>query len=96
MPTKKQKGDALDRYADTMKEIAQSFKPTPFPAFTVPEPVRFDRELTRDAEVLANSIMEVLRGHTLETIMAASNIVEQYVSNQGRYYMRPSVPPPPK
>ncbi len=85
MPTKRDnKKTALDNYVERFEKIADKLAPKPidYTQFTKPEPVRFDIKKTSEVNTLASELMVVLNGHTLQEIIAASNIVEQYVKAQ--------------
>jgi hypothetical protein len=86
----------LDKYMDRVEKLAEQFKPLPpidYASFPKPEPIRFVVGKTSDVRVLVIEIMKVLDGHTIEEIIAASNVVEQYVKaqSQGRIVSYPGV-----
>jgi hypothetical protein len=71
----------LDQYTD---KIAEIFKPQPMSEYVTPEPIRFRGENTKAAVSLAWEILAVLEGHTIEEIVNASNVVEQFVIAQSK------------
>jgi hypothetical protein len=77
----------LDKYVEKMAEI---LKPTPMPTYEPikVKPIRFSNIATVSVNALAADILTVLEGHTIEDIVAASNVAEQFVKAQskGQYY----------
>ena len=81
--------DVLDKYLD---KVAKQFGPTAPTSFDYqpPKPVVFQHWTDiAPLEALANEIMDVLSGHTIEDIVNASKIVEVYVAAQskGSYFL---------
>ena len=88
---KTEKDSMLDRYADKMAEV---FKPTPLPPFEPVKPIVFSNDPgTLELNKLVDEILQVLDGHTIEEIVAASTIVERYVVSQGKGQFGVYVPP---
>lgn len=90
MPIKRSrslKEATIDDFKDIMKEGAKEFMPTyplnyvnPIPT----EPIKYSYEESNRISQLAFMIMQQLDRHTIEDIVAASNIVEQYVKAQSK------------
>lgn len=84
--------DMLQKYLDKAAEL---FKPTSMPSYEAPkvEPIKFSLEATRDVGTLVSSILTVLEGHTIQEIMTASNIAEQFVMAQSKGQFFTYMPP---
>lgn len=84
--------DMLQKY---LEKAAELFKPAPVSSYEAPkvEPIKFSLEATRDVGVLVSAILTVLEGHTIQEIVTASNVAEQFVMAQskGQFFMY--VPP---
>jgi hypothetical protein len=84
--------ESLNSYVDKMGEkFKEIFPPTPQPDWSKPlhqEPPVFHATDVCPATDLANRIIGVIDGYTIETIMVASNIVEQHVlaQSRGKYF----------
>ena len=97
MTTKEKKtteaDDMLQKYLDKAAEL---FKPVPVPTYEAPkvEPIRFSNNATKSVNNLAEDILSVLEGHTIEEIVSASNVVEQFVlaQSKGQYFTYSPVP----
>src|ERR1017187_3649114 len=90
--TKAKVDDALDRYGEKMKEVAEMFKPIPITEYKQPEPAKFTINDTLEIGSFVHAIMEVLEGHTIQEIFVASQIVQQYVlaqQGQGGMFISP-------
>jgi hypothetical protein len=84
--------DMLQKYLDKAAEL---FKPTPMPTYEAPkvEPIRFSNKDTVSVNALAADILTVLEGHTIQEIMTASNIAEQFVMAQSKGQFFTYMPP---
>jgi hypothetical protein len=83
--------EVLHGYLDRAEKI---FMPPsqPFPNFVQPEKPKFEKSQISETVInLVGKIIEALDGNTIEDIMLASNIVEQYVGAQNKYSVYPSV-----
>ena len=84
MPKTKKTNKMDDMLQNYLDKAAKLFKPTPMLTYEAPkvEPIRFSLEATRDVGVLVSAILTVLEGHTIQEIVTASNIAEQFVMAQ--------------
>ena len=72
----------LDKYTEKMAEI---FKPTQqiYEPMRV-EAIKFDIDRTQDSDRVSSNILDLISGETIEVVVTALNIVEQYVQQQSR------------
>lgn len=92
-----EKEELMDKYIDKMADTMQKiFPPTPqidWSQIPKPEPLVFTRDGTNDAALLVAELLDVLNGYSIEVIVTASNVVEQYVKAQsrGQIFTYPSI-----
>src|ERR1035437_9932388 len=77
-----------------LEKAAEILKPAYIPSYEAPKPIRFSNAATVSVNALAADILSVLEGHTIEEIVSASNVVEQFVlaQSKGQYFTYSPVP----